>query len=215
MSDTRHWEFEPYFDVSGARSVGLNEVEYLAYAEKPGIVEITLPKHKYNPSWINPATGEEIPLKDYRGEVFSRQTPDSTHDWILSVPREGQKASMLKSYYFESQDPPVQEVETDASKTPFDIVDPPGNTLNTTLPPPYQVKITRPNRATRQIQYVWWGEVVANGEGARLLGVGSFGNLAIPPSFVKTPGGLLNLRLCAINANGKAYEIDKVYQLTP
>ena len=36
LADTRHWELEPYFDVNGARAVGLEEVEYLAYAPTPG-----------------------------------------------------------------------------------------------------------------------------------------------------------------------------------
>lgn len=215
MADTRHWELEPYFDVDGARAVGLEEVEYLAYAQTPGIVEINLPKHKYNPLWLNPITGEEIPLKDYKGEVFSRQTPDNAHDWVLQVPREGHKESMLRSYYFESQDPPVQEVETDSAKVPFEIVDPPGDQINSLVPTPYQIKITRANRASRFMQYVWWGEVVAGGEGARLLGLGSSGNFTIPKELVKQSGSTLNIRLLAINANGKAYELDKVYRLTP
>src|SRR5579875_2057472 len=145
VADTRHWELEPYFDVDGARAVGLQEVEYLAYAEKPGIVEVTLPKHKYNPVWVNPVNGEEIPLKDYKGEVFSRQTPDATHDWVLTVPREGHKEGMLRSYYFESQDPPVQEPELDSAKIPFDIGEPGGEELNRLIPVPFEAKITRPN----------------------------------------------------------------------
>ncbi len=136
MADTRHWELEPYFDVSGARAVGLEDVEYLAFAEKPGIVEITLPKHKYNPLWINPASGEEIPLKDYKGDVLSRQTPDNEHSWILQAPREGHKESMLKSYRFDSQDVPIQEIESDPAKIPYDLVDPAGEVLNTALPYP-------------------------------------------------------------------------------
>jgi hypothetical protein len=215
MADTRHWELEPYFDVDGARAVGLEEVEYLAYAQTPGIVEINLPKHKYNPLWVNPISGEEIPLKDYKGEVFSRPTPDNAHDWVLQVPREGHKESMLRSYYFESQDPPVQEIETDSSKAPFEIVEPPGDQINSLIPTPYKIKITRANRASRFMQYVWWGEVVAGGEGARLLGLGPSGNFAIPKEFLKEQGSTLNLRLFAINANGKAYELDKVYRLTP
>lgn len=213
MSDTRHWELEPYFDVDGARAIGLNEVEYLAYAGKPGIVEITLPKHKYNPVWVNPITGEQIPLKDYKGEVFSRPTPDTAHDWVLQVPREGHKESMLKSYYFESQDPPVQEVELDAAKTPFAIVDPPGNQINPAIPTPYQLKITRANRASRRMEYIWWGEVVASGQGARLLGLGASGNFTIPQEFLAQPGADLAVRLLSINANGKAYEVDRVYRL--
>jgi hypothetical protein len=215
IADTRHWELEPYFDVSGARAVGLEDVEYLAYAQTPGIVEITFTKHKYNPLWINPATGEELPLKDYRGETFSRPTPDNSHDWILQVPREGHKESMLRSYRFESVDAPVQEAETDPAKAPFALVDPSGDELNPKTPVPFLVKITRPNRASRFMQYLWWGEVVAGGEGARLLGVGASGNLVVPKELLKNPGANLNLRIQAINANGKAYEINKVYRLVP
>ncbi len=215
MSDTRHWELEPYFDVDGARAVGLQEIGYIAYAQNPGIVEINVEKHKYNPVWINPSTGEELPVKDYRGEVFSRQTPDNSHDWILQFEREGHKESMLRSVRFESIDPPIQEIETDPSKIPFDILDPKGDSINGSIPIPFKVKLTRANRASRTMQYVWWGEVVAGGEGARLLGVGSFGNFTLPNELLKDPGSVLNLRLLAINANGKAYELDKIYRLTP
>ena len=212
LSQTRHWEFEPYFDVSGARAVGLNEVEYLAYAQTPGIIEITLPKHKYNPVWVNPETGEELPLKDYRGEVFSRQTPDNSHDWVLTVPRDGEKENLAKYYYFESQEPPVQEVEVDPAKAPFEVVQPGGDAISLSDPIPYSVKITRANRASRLMQYVWWGETVEGGEGPRLLGVGAAGTST---SLNKMTGDSpsLNVRVEAINANGKAYEIDKVYEL--
>ncbi len=215
VSDTRHWEFEPYFDISGARAVGLNEVEYLAYAQDPGIVEITLPHHKYNPLWINPSTGQELYLKDYRGEVFSRPTPDNSHDWILQVPREGKKESMLKYFYFESEDPPVQEVESDIGRIPFTLPDPAGEEINPAAAVPYSVKITRANRASRQMQYAWWGEVVGSETGARLLGLGSSGTFTIPRSLLKQSGSALNLRVLAINANGKAYELDRIYRLTP
>jgi len=215
ISDTRHWELEPYFDVSGARAVGLEEIGFIEYAQTPGIVEINLPKHKYNPVWINPATGEEIPLKDYKGQVFSRQTPDNSHDWILDCEREGHKEAMLRSVRFESIDPPVQEIETDAAKIPFEIVDPPGDQVLPSLPTPYKAKLTKFTRGTRYMQFVWWGEVVAGGEGARMLAVGSFGNLTVPRELVTEAGATLNLRLLAINANGKAYELDKVYQLGP
>lgn len=215
VSDTRHWEFEPYFDVSGARAVGLEEIGYIVYAQNPGIVEINLEKHKYNPVWINPANGEEAPLKDYRTDIFSRSTPDNSHDWILDVEREGHKENMLHSVYFASIDAPVQEIETDASKIPFEITDPPGDVLIPGVPSPFQAKLTKHNRSTRYMQYVWWGEVVAGGAGARLLAVGSFGNLTVPKEFAGISGADLNIRLMALNANGKAYELDKVYRLGP
>jgi hypothetical protein len=215
ISGTRHWELEPFFDVSGARAVGLNEVEYLAYAEKPGIVEMQLPRHKYNPLWINPGTGEESPLKDYRGETFSRTTPDNERDWLLQAPRDGEKASMAKYYYFESQDPPVQEVETDPAKTPFEIVSPAADNLNPSTPGFFQVKVTRANRASRSMQYVWWGDLVPGTEGMRVLGFGLSGTFAIPKNLITAAGGALTVRVYALNSNGKAYEVDKVLQLRP
>jgi hypothetical protein len=214
ISDTRYWEFEPYFDVDGARAAGLEEVEYVAYAQTPGIVEITLPKHKYNPVWVNPITGEESPLKNYKGEVFSRQTPDTAHDWVLQVPREGKKENMLKFVRFASVDPPIQEPELNPSKIPFQIVDPPGDELNPAIPIPFSVKLTRTVRATRTMQYVWWGEVIAGGAGARLLALGASGTLRIPPMLQGHAGADLNVRLLAVNANGKAYEVDRVYRIT-
>jgi hypothetical protein len=120
---------------------------------------------------------------------------------------------MLRSYYFESQDPPVQEVESDPAKVPFAIVDPAGEELSARVPAPYSVKITRANRASRTMQYVWWGEVVGAGDGARVLGIGASGTLGLPAE--AAGGSSLNLRVQAINANGKALEVDKVYRLLP
>lgn len=213
MANTRHWEFEPFFDVSGARAVGLEEIEYIAYAPSGGIVEMTVPKHKYNPQWVNPLTGEAIPLKNYKGETFSQPTPDNAHDWILEFPREGKKESMAKYFYFESVDAPVQEVEADSTRSPFQVVEPSGDTFSARIPVPFETKVTRANRGSRFIQYLWWGEVISSGEGARLLGVGSSGNLTLPPFLVKENSSSLSLRVQAINANGKAYEIDRVYRL--
>jgi hypothetical protein len=215
VSDTRHWEFEPYFDVDGARAVGLAEIGYIAYAQNPGIVEINFDRHKYTPVWINPATGEETEEKNWRGNIFSRPTPDNSHDWILDIEREGHKESMLKSVRFESIDPPVQEVEIDSEKIPFDVAQPAGEQIDAKQAVALKIKLTRANRATRTMQYVWWGEVVATGLGSQLLAVGSNGNLKFPSEMLKDPGATLSLRVDAINANGKAYELTKVYTLNP
>jgi hypothetical protein len=45
--------------------------------------------------------------------------------------------------------------------------------------------------------------------------LGSSGNFTIPKDLIKDRGSTLHIRLLAINANGKAYELDKVYRLTP
>lgn len=214
MSDTRHWEFEPFFDVDGARAVGLDNVEYVLYAEQAGTVEISFSeKHKYNPRWINPRTGEVTDLKDVKQDTYSVTTP-GPGDWVLQVPRDGQKEGMLKSYKFESVPAPIQDIELNPKSIPFEIAQPAGDQISATQPIPYSVKIKKANRATRTMQYMWTGEVVAEGDGPRVIGLGASGNFQIPPALLKTPNALLNLRISAINANGKAYSFEKVYQVS-
>jgi hypothetical protein len=215
IADTRHWELEPYFDVDGARAVALEDVEYVSYIEHPGPpVEISVEKHSYDVAWFNPATGESIDQKKYKGEHFTGETPDKSHPWVLLVAREGRKESMLKSYKFDSREVPlVQEIETNPAKVPFVVVDPAGNSLDAGKPVKFSAKITRETRATRSIMFLWTGEVAADGQGLRVLGTGSPGSFVIPPFIALNFPAVLSIHLTALNANGKAYLADRVVQL--
>jgi hypothetical protein len=214
MADTRHWELEPYFDVDGARAMALADVEYVNYIEHPGPpVEVKLEKEGYDIQWLNPATGESLEQKKYKGEHFTGEAPDGSHPWVLYISREGHKESMLKSYKFESQPVPVQEVETDAKKIPFEIAAPPGNTLIAAVPTEFSVKLTRQTRATRSMIFLWSGEVVSDGRAFRVLGTGSPGTFIVPASVAQNFPAVLSVHVTALNANGKAYAADRVYQL--
>jgi hypothetical protein len=215
MADTRHWELEPYFEVDGTRAVALEDVEYVNYVEHPGPpVEVTLEDHGYDVEWLNPATGESQEQKKYKGQHFTGQAPDMSHPWVLYIAREGHKEGMLKSYKFESRPIPVQEIEADANKLPFAIVAPPAsNTLVAGVPEQFSVKLTRENRATRSMMFLWTGEVVADGQGLRVLGTGSSGTFRIPASVAENFPAVLSLHVTALNAHGKAYQADRVYQL--
>jgi len=215
MADTRHWELEPYFDVDGARAVALEDVEYVSYIEHPGPpVEISVEKHSYDVAWFNPATGESIDQKKYKGEHYTGEAPDKSHPWVLLVEREGRKESMLKSYKFDSREVPlVQEIETNPAKVPFVVVDPSGNTLEAGKPVKFSAKLTRETRATRSMMFLWVGEVSADGQGFRVLGTGSPGTFTIPPSVALNFPAVLSIHSMALNANGKAYLADRVFQL--
>lgn len=214
MSDTRHWELEPYFDVDGARAVALEEIEYVNYIEHPGPpVEVSVEKHGYDVMWFNPATGEYLEQKKYKGEHFTGEAPDKSHAWVLLVAREGRKESMLKSYKFDSRPVPVQELETNPQKVPYTIVDPAGNTLEAGKPIQFSIKLTRSTRATRSMTYLWTGEVAADGRGPRVIGTGAPGTFVIPPTIATRFPAVLSIHLTALNANGKAYAADRVYQL--
>jgi len=215
ISDTRHWELEPFYDVDGGRAVALEGVEYIVYVEKPGPpVEVDIEKHNYDVSWFNPLTGQEIAEKKYHGEHFTSSPPDTNHPWVLHISREGRKESMLKSWYFESRPLLMQEVEQNIEKIPFEITDPPGDSLPTGVPVPYAVKIRKPTRATRIMMYYWTGEVAGGPEGFRVLGTGPKGTFQVPQVLVQgNTTGVLTVRVTALNANGKAYLLDKVFQL--
>jgi hypothetical protein len=215
MSGNRYWELEPYFDVDGARAVALEGVEYIVYVEKPALVELTIENHSYDVVWMNPATGEIVKEKDYKGQHFTGEPPDKSHDWVLRVSREGRKEGMLKSYKFDSRPVPVQEIEQNAQKVPFEIAEPAGDELSLSRPASYALKIKRETRATRSLLVEWTVDAVADGEGYRVAGTGTKGMLQIPRSIANKLPGVVSLRMAVLNANGKAYIVDRAYRLVP
>jgi len=211
FSDTRHWELEPYFDVDGGRALALEGVEYVVYVEKPGPLELLVEKHSYDVLWINPADGA-VTRQKFKGDHFTGEAPDRSHDWVLHVVREGQVESMNKSYYFESRRILLQEIEQNSDKVPFQIEQPAGD-LAAGKPVAYAAKIKRDTRATRSVMWLWTGEATADGQGYRVLGTGQNGTFTIPANLAKNFPAVVNLRLYAMNANGKVYALDRALQL--
>jgi hypothetical protein len=222
MSGNRYWELEPYFDLDGGRALALDGVEYIVYIERPGPVEVTIKNHGYDVTWIDPATGERTKTKGYKGEHFVGEPPSKAHDWVLYIAREGHKESMLKSYKFDSRGDEdseaapiqLQEIETNPAKIPFDVTAPPEGDLSLKFQPPFALKVKRDTRATRSLLVEWTAEVTLDGEGYRIVGVGREGLLKIPPEIAHNLPASLVLHVSILNANGKAYTIDKVYRLT-
>jgi hypothetical protein len=206
FDDTRHWELEPYFDVDGGRALALEDTEYVVYIEKPGPIELIVEKHGYDVYWVNPADGESVKAK-FKGDHFTGQPPPGAHDWVLHVVREGHLEGMNKSYKFESREIAMQEVESNGTKTPFDIERPSGD-ISLSIPTPYAAKLTRESRATRSMMYLWIGEVAADGQGFRVLATGPKGTLHVPADIAKKYPAVMHLRVYGMNANGKVYARD-------
>ncbi len=215
LSRTRYWELEPYFDVDGGRATALPGIEYIVYLEKPGRVELVTERHSYQIYWFNPLTGELRKEKDdYKGERFIAEPPDSSHDWVLHLSRDGRKQGMLNSFRFESRPNLMQEVEQSAQRVPFEIVEPASDTMSLAGPVAFSVKLKRETRATRSMSYLWTGEATAEGHGYRVLATGAQGSFRIPAGIATRFPAVLNLRVTALNANGKIYSVDRVYKLT-
>ena len=212
MSGNRYWDFEPYFDLDGGRAIALEDTEYIVYQEKPGPVDVRIEKHSYQVFWINPETGERTKMKDINAERYTGGPPDSTHDWVLHLVREGHKES-LKSYRFESRMIPIQDIEVNPEKIPFEVDVPSALDVSLKSPPYFGLKVTRDTRATRSILVEWTGEVTIAGQGYRVIGTGKEGTFRIPSNLTPRLPASLAVRVMILNANGKAYAIDKVYRL--
>jgi hypothetical protein len=217
MAGNRYWELEPFFGVDGGRGLALEGVEYIIYIERPGPVEVTLEHHGYDIAWINPANGErtKVKQKEYRGERFIGEPPDRSHDWVLHISREGEKSGMLKSVKFESRDVPVQEITLAGEKPEFEIAEPEENEVSMAHPLDYSLKIRKDTRATRSLLVEWTAEVSADGEGYRVIGTGMKGTLKVPASMVRNFPAVLSLHANIVNANGKAYLVDRIFRLVP
>jgi hypothetical protein len=219
MEKTRHWELEPFFDSDNGRGLALEGIEYIVYLEKPGPITVNIEKRGYDGQWFDPATGTATKIKDVKVKEdgsFTATPPDSTHDWVLHISREGQKASMLKSYKFDSREGGIvmQEVEGNPDKVPFDIVAPPEGSLALAKPVTFEIKLKRQSKALERMLYEWTGDVTVDNHGPRVIGTGSTGAFQIPDNIAHDYPAALHVHLIGMNALGKVYTLDRNYTLT-
>jgi hypothetical protein len=215
MRGTRHWELEPFFDVDNGRALALEGTEYIIYVEKPGPVTVTVEKHSYDGRWFNPATGMSVKTKEIKDEVFTGEPPDKTHDWVLQISREGRKASMLKSYKFDSREGGIvlQEIEGNPEKVPFTVVEPAGAEFSLAHPPTYSIKLMRETKALQHMMYEWTGEVTVSDRRYRVIGTGANGVFNIPANIARDYPAALHVRITGMNGLGKVYTLDRNYIL--
>jgi hypothetical protein len=215
MQGTRHWELEPFFDVDNGRAVALEGTEYIVYVEKPGPVTVKVEKHNYDGRWFNPATGASVKIKEIKEEMFTGEPPDSTHDWILQISREGRKASMLKSYRFDSREGGIvlQEIEGNPEKVPFAVVEPSAAEISLTHPATYSIKLKRETKALQHMMYELTGEVTVSDRRYRVIGTGANGVFHIPANIARDYPAALHVRITGMNGLGKVYTLDSNYTL--
>ncbi len=213
MAGTRHWELEPYYDVDGGRALALEDTDYLVYIEKPGPVELTVEEHTYDVIWMDPSDGTTMVAKKYHGKHFTGEPPDRYHDWVLHVVREGTLQSMNKSYYFESKDIEMQEVEVDPPKIPFDVDAPRTEKLRAGQPVDFGITIKKATRATRQMMWLWTGEVTADHRGYRVLATGQKGSFTPPVALAYHYPATMLMKLYGMNSYGKVYLVSKGFDL--
>lgn len=216
MASTRHWELEPFFDIANGRGLALEGVEYVVYVETPGPVTVNVEKQGYDVEWFNPINGEHVKVKEKgKNETVVFSPPDTSHDWVLHISKEGRKTSMLKSVKFDSLDPPLalQDVEGNPEKVPFEIAEPAADTLSLGQPAKFSVKLKRQSKALQNMTYEWTGEVTAGERSFRVVGAGASGTFTIPANIAPDYPAALHVKLLGMNGLGKVYVLDRNYTL--
>jgi hypothetical protein len=94
-------------------------------------------------------------------------------------------------------------------------MDAPAGDISMKTPSFYSLKILRPTRATRDLLVVWTAELTTGADGGRVVGVGKEGTLRLPAAYAEKLPAVLSLRVSLLNANGKAYVIDRAFKLVP
>jgi hypothetical protein len=225
LQQTRYFDLQPYYRVEGGEALGLQVVpyrsekpmgvEYIVYVEKPGPVELIIPKHKYDVSWFNPIDGAWFDQKDrFNGERFrSPGPPDDLHDWVLYVRREGKKENFNNSFYLESRQARLKKVETAEADLPFSIQLPDAEELVAGKEFEFNATLTKDTRAAKKIYWLWTAEVAGSGVGPRVLGSEQFGRFKIPERLTEHFPATLQVRLVGVDGAGRVFEAFKPYRL--
>jgi hypothetical protein len=224
FQQTRYFDLQPYYRVEGGEALALQVipydsekpmgVEYIVYAEKPGSIELLIPKHKYDVSWFNPLDGTWLDQKDkFNGERFRASTPDNAHDWVLYERREGTKENFNKSFYLESRMARLKKVETAQADLPFAIQLPDREELVAGQEFDFNATLTKDTRAAKKIYWLWTVEVAGSGVGARVLGLQQFGRFRIPERLTRQYPATLQVRLVGVDGAGQVFEAFKPYRL--
>ena len=225
FAQTRYFDLQPYYRVEGGRVLGLTffrlhdetprGVEFIVYVEKPGPVELRVPKHEYRVSWFNPMDGTWLDRKEkFKGERFRAPgPPDASHDWVLYVRREGRKQAMNKSFLLAWRKIRPKKIESAIADLPFEIQLPDADELVAGREFQFNATLKKAGRTARKTQWLWLAEVAGSGVGPRVLGTTQFGGFTIPADLARRYPATLGLRLVGVDGLGRIYEAFKPFRL--
>ena len=225
FAQTRYFDLQPYYRIEGGPALALTffrghdetprGVEFIVYLEKPGPVELRLPKHEYSVSWFNPIDGTWVDQKDkFKGERFNTPgPPDASHDWVLYVRREGRKQALNNSFLLAWRKIRPKKIESTIADVPFEIQLPDDDELVAGKEFEFNATLKKTGRTARKTQWLWLAEVAGSGVGPRVLGTTQYGAFSIPPDLTRRYPATLGIRLVGVDGLGRVYEAFKPFRL--
>ncbi len=226
FGQTRYFDLEPHYRVVGGSALALHRVprwaetavgiEHVVYAERPGLIELLMPKQEYSVSWYDPATGEWFDQKKkLKSDRFRSRTPDAEKDWVLYVRREGKKQDYNKSFFLESKAPKYREIEVNPSAVPFEIQLPADASIRAGTEHDFNATLLKDTVAARRMIWIWTASVAGSDRGARILGTGQTGKFSVPAVMSQSYPATLLVRAIGLDGAGRLFEAIRTYGLEP
>ncbi|MDA0203773.1 MAG: DUF5060 domain-containing protein [Acidobacteria bacterium] len=223
FGQTRYFDLQPYYRLSGGHALSLQYidgwdeakgVEYVVYMEEPGPVDLLVPKSDYDVSWFNPVDGSWLDeKKKFKGDRYRGSPPDTNHDWVLYVRREGKKESFNKRYYLEARRVVPKDVEARPAELPFEIQFPDQPNLVAGETYDFNATVTKSTEAAKQMAWLWIGEVSGSGRSAQVIATDQFGRFQIPSGLTDRYPATFSLRLLGVDGAGRLYEGFRAFTL--
>ena len=224
FSQSRYFDLQPHYRVVGGAALALQRVprwaenpigiEYVVYAEEPGLIELVMVKHEYKVSWYDPANGAWFDQKKkFKGDRYRSRTPDDQRDWVLYVRREGKKQGLNKSYFLESKAPRIRDVEHAPSELPFAIQLPEAGPVQAGRKHEFNGTLLKNTIAAKRMLWLWTGEVSGAKRGPRVLGTSQSGRFLVPSELATGYPATLSVRLVGLDGAGRLFEAFRTYPL--
>ncbi len=224
FNQSRYWDLQPHYRVVGGAALALQRVpwraeepigiEYIVYADQPGMIELVMPRHEYSVSWYNPSDGTWLhQKKKFKGDRYRSRTPDEQRDWVLYLRREGKKQGYNKSFILESKAPKFREVEHAAGELPFEIQLPDAPELEVGREHEFNATLIKSTIAAKRMIWLWTGEVAGAGRGARVLGTTQAGRFPVPARLSGSYPATLSVRVTGLDGAGRLFEAFRTYRL--
>ena len=224
FAQSRYFDLQPHYRVVGGAALALQRtdswgeraigVEYIVYADRPGLIELVMPKHEYKVSWYRPSDGVWFDQKKkFKGDRYRSRTPDEEGDWVLYLRREGKKQGYNKSFYLESKKPRIREAEHAQAELPFEIQLPSESELQAGREHEFNATLRKNTIAAKRMLWLWTGEVAGADRGARVLGTVQGGSFSVPASMTASYPATLSVRLVGLDGAGRLFEAFRTYQL--
>ena len=224
FAQTRYFDLLPHYRIIGGaalalqlvpwRSERLVGVEYIVYAEKPGLIEVVMPKHGYSISWFNPVDGAWFDQKKkFKGDRYRSNTPDDLNDWVLYIRREGKKQDFNNSFILESKPLKSREIEHSVTALPFEIQMPEQSQLVVGQKHAFNATLKKNTIAAKRMLWLWTAELAGSDLGTQFVASTQSGTFNIPDNFAPHYPATLSLRVIGLDGAGRLFEAFKLYTL--